>query len=124
ALMDSEKHEIMFRDKNESITFKAGRGHLFPIGVGDIYVANVVRNEDEGDDHIFEASPKKKKAKSKWVKQYLCGLKIRKWVKLNEWRKLIKIEKEKIGTQEMEGNTDRLFKGWTALLTVNLKASL
>ncbi|MCD7468994.1 hypothetical protein HAX54_007568 [Datura stramonium] len=41
------------------------------LGFGDICVANVVRNEHEGAKHKFEASPNKKKAKSKWVKEYL-----------------------------------------------------
>ncbi|MCD7451285.1 hypothetical protein HAX54_010638, partial [Datura stramonium] len=39
ALMDSEKHEIIFRVKDDRITFKIGRGHLLPIGVGDIFVS-------------------------------------------------------------------------------------
>ncbi|MCE3215752.1 hypothetical protein HAX54_003369 [Datura stramonium] len=82
-LVKVEKFVLLtdFMVKNESITFKAGRGHLLPVGVGDIYVANVVRNEDEGANHAFAASPKEKKAKSKWVKQYLCGSKgTFKWV--------------------------------------------
>ncbi|MCE3050567.1 hypothetical protein HAX54_047528, partial [Datura stramonium] len=80
ALMDSKKREIMFRVKNESITFKVGKGYLFPIGVGDIFVVNIEKSVDETEHTIF-ASPKRKKAKLKWVKQYLCGTKNRKWVR-------------------------------------------
>ncbi|MCD9644834.1 hypothetical protein HAX54_033283, partial [Datura stramonium] len=66
--------------KNESISFKAGRGHLLPIGVRDICVTNIVRNENEGAKHTF-AESLKKKAKSIWAKQYLYGSKGRMWVR-------------------------------------------
>ncbi|MCD7464679.1 hypothetical protein HAX54_053226, partial [Datura stramonium] len=65
--------------KNESITFKVGRGHLFPIAVGDIFIVNVEKTAADVAEHTIAASPKRKKSKSKWVKQYLCGTKNRKW---------------------------------------------
>ncbi|MCD7463683.1 hypothetical protein HAX54_051139, partial [Datura stramonium] len=73
ALMDLEKHEIMFQVKDESIIFKAGRGLLLPIRVGDICVVNVDQQVGNVDKHVIAASSKRKKAKSVGVKQYLCG---------------------------------------------------
>ncbi|MCE3051980.1 hypothetical protein HAX54_051342, partial [Datura stramonium] len=80
-LMDSEKNEIMFRVKNESITFKDGKRHLLPIEVGNIYVDNIAKNEIGRAKNVFKGSTKKKKAKTEWVKQYLYGTRIRKWVR-------------------------------------------
>ncbi|MCE3049907.1 hypothetical protein HAX54_046102 [Datura stramonium] len=85
--MDSKKHEIMFQVENESISFKAGRGHLLPMGVDDICMVNAERNEEKRANHIFTSSPKKKKAKFKWVKQYLYGSKDRKWVRKSRPKK-------------------------------------
>ncbi|MCE0481701.1 hypothetical protein HAX54_039641, partial [Datura stramonium] len=53
--------------KNESTTFIAGRGHLFSVRVEDIFVDNMVRNDDKGGEYIFAVSPKRKKAKSNGV---------------------------------------------------------
>ncbi|MCE5165655.1 hypothetical protein HAX54_011355 [Datura stramonium] len=78
--MDSEKNEIMFWVKNKGITFKAGKGHLFPIDVGNICVASIIENEMRRVENEAKASPKLKKAKSKWVNQYLYGSKGRKLV--------------------------------------------
>ncbi|MCD7463682.1 hypothetical protein HAX54_051126, partial [Datura stramonium] len=64
--MDLKKCEIMFRVKNKSITFKARRGNLLAVGVGDIFVVNMEKSADEVAEHTIASSPKRKKAKSKW----------------------------------------------------------
>ncbi|MCD7461753.1 hypothetical protein HAX54_047028, partial [Datura stramonium] len=80
ALMDLERHETMFWVTNESITFEVRKSHLLPIEIRDICVA-VVENETGGAEQIFQASPKERKVKFKWMKYYLCGTKGRKWVR-------------------------------------------
>ncbi|MCD9639234.1 hypothetical protein HAX54_023637, partial [Datura stramonium] len=52
-----------------------------PIGIGYIFVVNVEKGVGKVAEHAIAASPKRKKAKSTWVKQYLCGTKSRKWVR-------------------------------------------
>ncbi|MCD9559661.1 hypothetical protein HAX54_017798 [Datura stramonium] len=64
ALMDSEKHEIMFWVKNERVTFKVEKGHLFPIDNGNICTASIAEDEMGRARHESKTSPKKKKAKS------------------------------------------------------------
>ncbi|MCD7467305.1 hypothetical protein HAX54_004649 [Datura stramonium] len=78
ALMDSEKHETMFQFKDNIITFKSRRGHLLPIGVGDIFVVNVEQEFDKVVEHVVVASPKRKNDISIWVKQYPRSIKSRK----------------------------------------------
>ncbi|MCD9644820.1 hypothetical protein HAX54_033269, partial [Datura stramonium] len=63
--------------QDKSITFKAGRCHLLPIGVEDIFVANLEQGVCKVDEHVIAESPKRKKAKPTWMKQYLCGTKAR-----------------------------------------------
>ncbi|MCD7469341.1 hypothetical protein HAX54_008283, partial [Datura stramonium] len=48
---------------------------------GDIFVVNMDKSVDEVAEHKIVASPKRKKTKSKWVKQYLCVSKSMKWVR-------------------------------------------
>ncbi|MCD9559763.1 hypothetical protein HAX54_018012 [Datura stramonium] len=81
SLIYSEKHEIMFLVKDESITLKARRGHLLPKGVGDIFVVNVEKGVEEVAKCAIFASLKRKKANLTRVKQYLYGTKNRKWVR-------------------------------------------
>ncbi|MCD9637523.1 hypothetical protein HAX54_020856, partial [Datura stramonium] len=81
ALMNSKKHEIMFHINNESITFKAGRSHLFPIRVGDIYVVKVEHEVERVAEHTMVESSKRKKAKSCWVKKCFGGTKGRTWMR-------------------------------------------
>ncbi|MCE3051655.1 hypothetical protein HAX54_050448, partial [Datura stramonium] len=66
---------------DESITFKVWRGHLFPIGVRDICVANDEQGVGKVVEHVIVALPKRKKALLASLKQYLCGTKGRKWVR-------------------------------------------
>ncbi|MCD7469980.1 hypothetical protein HAX54_009479 [Datura stramonium] len=85
--MDSEKHETMFRVKNERITFKARNDHLLSIDVGNICVDRIIENEMGRAENVAKASPKKKKVKSKWVKQYLFKSKGRKWMRKSHPKK-------------------------------------
>ncbi|MCD7450636.1 hypothetical protein HAX54_007822 [Datura stramonium] len=73
ALMDSKKYEIMFHIKNESITFKSGRGQLLPIGVRYICVVHVEHEVGRVSEHTMDEFPKRKKAKFAWVKPYFYG---------------------------------------------------
>ncbi|MCD9560778.1 hypothetical protein HAX54_019572, partial [Datura stramonium] len=61
ALMDSKKHEVIFCAKDESITFKAGRGRLLPIGVGDICVVNVEHDIGKVAEHAMTESSKERR---------------------------------------------------------------
>ncbi|MCD9638374.1 hypothetical protein HAX54_022313 [Datura stramonium] len=81
ALMDSEKHEIMFRVKDKSITFKVVRGHMLLIRVGDICVFNAEHGIGKVAAHAIATLSKRKKAKSAQVKQYIYGTKGRRWVR-------------------------------------------
>ncbi|MCD9559387.1 hypothetical protein HAX54_017312 [Datura stramonium] len=65
TLMNSENHDIMFQVKDEKITFKARKGHLFPIDVGNISVVETAEDKKGKAGHKFKESPKKKKAKNK-----------------------------------------------------------
>ncbi|MCD7472227.1 hypothetical protein HAX54_013248, partial [Datura stramonium] len=63
----------MFRVKNEITTFKVGRGHLLPIGVGDICMVNVEHEIGRLAEQNMAGSPKRMKAKLAWL--YFCGTK-------------------------------------------------
>ncbi|MCD9641306.1 hypothetical protein HAX54_027414, partial [Datura stramonium] len=58
--LDDDKHEIMFRNVVESITFKLGASS---IGVGDICVVNVEQEVGKVAEHAIAVSPKRKKTK-------------------------------------------------------------
>ncbi|MCD7456946.1 hypothetical protein HAX54_033682, partial [Datura stramonium] len=49
--------------------------------VGDVFVVNVEQGVGKVVEHAITVSPKRKKDKSIWVKQYFCGTKRRKWVR-------------------------------------------
>ncbi|MCD7450447.1 hypothetical protein HAX54_006513, partial [Datura stramonium] len=59
-----EKYRIMFCVNNENITFKAEKGHLFPIDVGNISGASIVENEMERAEHVSKTSPKNRREKA------------------------------------------------------------
>ncbi|MCE3216047.1 hypothetical protein HAX54_004604, partial [Datura stramonium] len=70
ALMNTEKHEIMFQVNNESMTFKAKRGCEMPNGCKSITLSyNGIWEVDDKKgqaNHGFKDIPKKKKEKRKW----------------------------------------------------------
>ncbi|MCD9646605.1 hypothetical protein HAX54_036604, partial [Datura stramonium] len=44
--MDLEKHEIIFRVKDDEITFKEGKGNLLPKNFGSISMVGKIDNEN------------------------------------------------------------------------------
>ncbi|MCE3052448.1 hypothetical protein HAX54_052667, partial [Datura stramonium] len=85
SLMVSKKHEIIFRVNDETMTFKVGRGMCCLTAMeAYLWLRRLFRRLMIRKGKLImeeKGHPKKKKPKSKWVKQYLCGSKEKKRVR-------------------------------------------